>query len=188
MLVHKKVQDDSKANSKAAQGKALKERDPLESTEEEDPEALIEKIDLKEVDRLLYHIMAIENDCAIVPQGSMKLTPKHEVQRNEAFRGLNSQQFLSLDNYSHFRVVQDASKREALEADDAIFNKRFLDEVIDDQPQGCWSVQKDGSGQVAVIRNNLWRGFTAYHRANSQEFGYVYVGDGLKTVDFQFML
>jgi len=51
----------------------------LESTDEEDPESLIEKIDLKEIDRVLYHVFAVENDCAIVPQGGMKLTYSHEV-------------------------------------------------------------------------------------------------------------
>jgi hypothetical protein len=31
----------------------------LESTDEEDPESLVEKIDLKEIDRVLYHVLAI---------------------------------------------------------------------------------------------------------------------------------
>ena len=63
----------------------MAERDPLASTEEEDPEASIVRIDLKEVDRLHYHVRAIENDCHIIPQGAMKLTALHEVHRNEAF-------------------------------------------------------------------------------------------------------
>ena len=45
----------------------MAERDPLASTEEEDPEATVIRIDLKEVDRLHYHIRAIENDCHIIP-------------------------------------------------------------------------------------------------------------------------
>jgi len=63
----------------------MAERDPLASTEEEDLNAKIIPINCKEIDRLHYHICAIENDCHIVPQGSMKLTPAHEVARNEAF-------------------------------------------------------------------------------------------------------
>ena len=35
----------------------------------------------------------------------MKLTPSHEVQRNEAFKGLPIEAVSSLDSYSHFRVV-----------------------------------------------------------------------------------
>jgi radial spoke head protein 9 len=112
----------------------------LSSTEEIDPESLIVRINLKEIDRLHYHVRAIENDCHIIPQGSMKLTLAHEVQRNEAFRGLPPSECFNLTYYSHFRNVQDQAKKENLEADDAIFQRDFLDEVISDQPTGCWAL------------------------------------------------
>jgi len=70
--------------------------------------------------------------------------------------------------------------------DDAIFQPNFLDEVADDMPQGCWSIQKDSTGQVAVIRNNVWAGFTAYYKVSSNDFGGIYVGDGLKNLDLPF--
>lgn len=66
----------------------VKERDPLEDTEEEDPEKDFVARNLTEVDRLYYTVLAIENDCHIVPHGSFRLTEKHEVARNVAFRGL----------------------------------------------------------------------------------------------------
>jgi radial spoke head protein 9 len=116
------------------------ERDPLESTEEEDPENLIVKINLKEIDRLHYHVRAIETECHIVPQGSMKLNHKHEVQRNEGFHGLCNEECFSLKCYSHFRNVQNATKKAELEADDAIFNRAFLDDVEGDLPKGCWTL------------------------------------------------
>lgn len=40
-----------------------------------------------ELDRLVYVVYAIENDCAIAPVGAYKMTPTHQVRRNEAFRG-----------------------------------------------------------------------------------------------------
>lgn len=126
-------------------GKAVEEapkkiQGELSSTEEVDPESLIVRINLKEIDRLLYHVRAIENDCHIIPQGSVKLTPKHEVQRNEAFRGLPASECFQLNNYSHFRNVQDTVKKENLELDDAIFQRDFLDEVVNDKPLGCWAL------------------------------------------------
>lgn len=69
--------------------KQEKERDPLEDTEEEDPNKDFVARNLIEVDRLYYTVLAIENDCSIVPHGSFRLTEKHEVARNVAFRGLN---------------------------------------------------------------------------------------------------
>ena len=118
----------------------------------------------------------------------MKLTPEHEVHRNEAFLGLPSEECFKLESYSHFRNVQEASKKEALEADDAIFQRNFLEDVIHDQPLGCWTLQKDDSGSIAVIRNNVWQGFTAYHKAGTQDHGCCYVGNGLKSEEFCFMI
>ena len=64
----------------------------------------------------------------------------------------------------------------------------FLDDVDDDRPNGCWSLQKDSTGEVAIIRNYAWAGFTAYHRANSTEHGCFYYGEGLKNNDLTFQL
>ncbi len=65
-----------------------KEKDPLASTEEEDPNAGFVPRNFTELDRLQYSVYAIENDCHIVPKGALKLTEHHEVRRNNAFRGL----------------------------------------------------------------------------------------------------
>lgn len=70
----------------------------------------------------------------------MKLTPAHEVARNEAFQGLNVEECFNIAFYSHFRHVQDPAKRDGLEADDAIFLRNFLDDVVHDQPKGCWTI------------------------------------------------
>ena len=70
----------------------------------------------------------------------MKLNHKHEVQRNEAFLGLPKNECFDLKCYSHFRNVQDEKKRANLEADDAIFNRAFLDDVEGDLPHGCWTL------------------------------------------------
>ena len=89
-LVHKEVPKKvlTEEEKAAIEAKKTQEPDPLESTEEEDPEANIVRLDLTEINRLHYHVLAIENDCHIVPHGAMKLTTKHEVERNQAFLGL----------------------------------------------------------------------------------------------------
>lgn len=87
------------------------------------------KINLKEIDRLLYTVLAIENDCHILPQGAMRLTESHEVSRNAAFKGLNEKEFCNLKCYSHFRNVQSKVKAQALLQDDAVFQRNFLDDL-----------------------------------------------------------
>lgn len=111
--IHKVVEnpEEQEALRQKREEKANREKDPLESTSEEDPESLIVKINLKEIDRLHYHVRAIENDCHIVPKGSMKLNHKHEVQRNEAYLGLSAEENFNITSYSHFRNVQNEEKR-----------------------------------------------------------------------------
>ena len=105
MFVHKSVEVpiDPELEAKKAAEKKAREEDELASTVEEEEE--IVKINLKEIDRLAYHVLAIENDCHIIPQGSFKLTPNHEVARNEAFNGLPPNEAFDLKCYSHFRNV-----------------------------------------------------------------------------------
>ena len=124
-LIHKKVEAEVSAETQADEGnavkKVVKEVDPLASSEEEDPNALIVPVDLKEIDRVNYIVRAIENDCHVIPAGSFKLTTAHELLRNEAFRGLSMSDAMELSNYSPFRNVQTKDKKEGLEKDDAIF-------------------------------------------------------------------
>ena len=186
LIAVEKSNEEVEAEKQAREAK-LAEKTSLDSTEEEDPEALIVRVNLKEIDRLHYHVRAIENDCHIIPKGSMKLTVKHEVQRNEAFTGLDATECFTLSSYSQFRNVQDVVKKQALEADDAIFKRDFLDEVVV-KPKMVWSVQRDDTGKMAVIRNNMWKGYTAFHKVNTNEHGSVYVGDGLKNENFCFLV
>lgn len=89
---------------------APKERDPLASTEEEDPNAGFVPRNFTELDRLQYTVYAIENDCHIVPKGAMKLTEHHEVRRNNAFRGLSSEEAFSINSYFNFRNIRNPLK------------------------------------------------------------------------------
>jgi len=66
--------------------------------------------------------------------------------------------------------------------------KSFLDDIVIDKPEGQWSVQKDQSGRVAILRNLLWPGFFAYHKAGTKQFGSIYIGEGLKNAELPFML
>jgi radial spoke head protein 9 len=83
-----------------------KEVDPLASSEEEDPAALIVPRNFLEIDRLHYFVRSVETDCHLVPQGSYKLTTTHEVHRNESFTGLKPLEAFNIQFYSHFRNCQ----------------------------------------------------------------------------------
>ena len=63
-----------------------------------------------------------------------------------------------------------------------------MDGLEADTPIGGWSMQLDSSKTVNVIRSLLWPGYYAYHVLGTNEFGGVYIGDGVKNKDLPFML
>lgn len=79
-------------------------------------------------------------------------------------------------------------KKDSLEADDAIFQRDFLDGVSEDLPKGCWSLQKGDNGILAYIRNNVWKGYTAYAAVGQKHHGGIYVGDGIKNQNACFIM
>jgi len=169
--------------------KTEKEKDPLASTEEEDPMANFVPRNLTELDRLQFVVYAIENECHIVPKGSFRLTDQHEVRRNNAFRGLSIDQACQLENYSHFRAVQDHVKQANLEKDECVFSPDFLDEAADCHTKGSISAVRASTKQnVAMMRNHQWPGYTTYHVAGTSQHGAFYFGEGLKNLDLAFQL
>lgn len=157
-------------------------------TESEDDEVKVPPKNLTELDRLAFVVKAIENDCQVVPVGSIKLTPLHEVRKNEAFKGLCCKTAFSEESYLHFRAAQTKEKKDLNQKDDAIFRSDFLESIADDDIQGSWSVQPDTTKSQVIIKSLLWPGYLAYHKLKSKIFGGVYIGDGTKNVDLPFML
>ncbi len=64
----------------------------------------------------------------------------------------------------------------------------FLDPISQDSIIGSWSIQTDESKTQITIRSLLWAGYVGYHRTNSNIFGGVYFGDGIKNIDLPFII
>lgn len=141
-----------------------------------------------ELDRLAFVINEIEKQCHLVPEGSVKLTPLHEIRRNEAFAGLNKEDATSLAKYLHFRKVEFKDKVDQMDRDDSVFRHDFLDVIENDSIKGSWTLHLDTSESVANIRNLLWPGFYAFHKIGTTQYGSMYFGDGRKNNDLPFML
>jgi radial spoke head protein 9 len=163
------------------------EKNELDSSSEDEQQKEPPK-NMTELDRLSFVVKAIENDCQIVPLGSIKLTPLHEVRKNEAFKGLCQETAFSEESYLHFRSAQTKDKKELNQKDDAIFRPDFLESIAEDDIKGSWSVQPDTTKSQVIIKSLLWPGYYSYHKLRSKIFGGVYIGDGIKNVDLPFML
>ena len=90
-----------------------------------DPSTLelqVGKKGITELDRLAYLVYVVERECQTVPIGALKMTPIHEVHRNEGFKGLRGPKAFALESYVHFRQVLSREKRDLIDRDDGIFN------------------------------------------------------------------
>ena len=141
-----------------------------------------------ELDRLAYVIRAIEIECAVVPVGGLRLNPRHHMEYNHMFTGLDLGQALSINNWMHFRQLLDKNKKQKMERAEAIFDKDLLEGINDDLPKNCWTIQPDLSMQMVTVRSLKWHGFIAFHRVKTTEFGYGYFGDGVKNVELSLLI
>jgi hypothetical protein len=58
-----------------------------------------------ELERLALVVSQIHNQCTVVPVGSYKKNPLHEVNLNEAFQGVMMEKICDLNSYMHLRPV-----------------------------------------------------------------------------------
>ena len=74
------------------------------------------------------------------------------------------------------------------ESDKALEREDFLDSLADDNVKSSWSLQTDESKTEVTIRSLLWPGYVAFHRTNSNIFGGVYMGSGIRSQDLPFIV
>ena len=122
-----------------------------------------------------------------MPKGAVKKTPLKEIRRNEAFRGLRADCAFELSSYSHYRVPVHKEKVDLNNRNDSIYNNDFLDCITQDLPCNAWSLVRDTSGCVSILRNKMWPGFAFYHKVNTNIYGNFYCGSGVKSIDLPFM-
>lgn len=146
-------QEVNNANNENAENinnneEVIKEDDNLEDTKEEIVVPEDPKKDFTELIKLSFLIKNIEQDTNVIPEGSFKLIPIHELRRNESFKGLKQEDLLKLEKYQHFRKVKDIKIKEILDTDEAIFRSDILEPISDDVVAGSWSIQLDSTKTI----------------------------------------
>ena len=139
------------------------------------------KKNMTETDRLSFVVRAIDR------VGGFKMMPINELRRNDLFEGLNSEDLNKKEKYVHFRPVENQEKKDKIAMGKAVLDFEFLDSIADDPIKDSWSIHVDSTKTTSSIRSVVWPGYFAYCKANSDQFGGVYIGYGIKNVDIPFM-
>ena len=145
------------------------------------------KKNMTETDRLSYVVRAIDRDTSVAPVGGFKMMPINELRRNDLFEGLNSEELDKKEKYVHFRPVENQEKKDKIDMGKAVLDFEFLDSIVDDPIKDSWSIHVDSTRTISSLRSLVWPGYFAYCKANSNEFGGVYFGYGIKNIDIPFM-
>jgi radial spoke head protein 9 len=143
-----------------------------------------------ELDRLAYVVGELASNFA-APKGSHKVVPGPnggKLERNEGFAGLSPEDANTLSNWLFTRSPRDPEVKGLYEREEALFKEECLDNVSKDYPKMAWNIQKDATGTVATLKSQLWPGLYCYHRCNTQIFGLMYIGDGIKNINLPFMV
>jgi radial spoke head protein 9 len=149
-------------------------------------------LQLKEEDRLAAVVAQIDHEVALVPRGSLVLSPRGSVRPNRHFDGHSLSEALKLSSYVHARPMSKgrivSPPTDALTDWDCSVD--FMDGVQDDLPPGCWCVQHEraGAGGVVTLKSLLWPGYVCYQLPDTRQHGAIYIGTGLKNIDLAFML
>ena len=147
----------------------------------------LKKKNMTETDRLSFVVRTIDHDTSVVPVGGFKMLPINELRRNDLFEGLSSDDLDKKEKYVHLRPVENQEKKDKIAMGKAVFDFDFLDSIADDPIKQSWSIHVDSTKTVSTLRNLVWPGYFAYHKSNTDEFGGVYIGYGIKNIDIPFM-
>ena len=147
----------------------------------------LKKKNMTETDRLSFVVRTIDHDTSVAPVGAYKMLPINEMRRNDLFEGISSEDLDKKEKYVHFRPVENNEKKDKIAMGKAVFDFDFLDSIADDSIKDSWSLHLDSTRTTCTLRNLIWPGYFAYHKANTDEYGGVYIGYGIKNNDIPFM-
>jgi len=143
---------------------------------------------LTELDRLVWTINKMNEECQIVPQNAICLTSQKIMEKNLYFKGLSIHQATKLSSYLHFRNPKDPYAISNFRKIGASNNSDFLDPIINDLPHGCWILKSYKTGLLIKMRNLLWPGFEFFYEAGSTNYQQGYFGYGIRRNDLVFLL
>lgn len=144
---------------------------------------------IKEEDRLSCIVAMITMETAIIPRGCLYKRVDRSVIYNPAFHGLTKIEANDITNFQLFRIPQNDYNTNLLKRGNYNYPIDFFD-IIDSCELGkkCYSKTIDDYHKIVFIRSLLWLGMVFYHKLETQQQGFLYIGDGKKNFDLLFML
>lgn len=144
-----------------------------------------QKLSLREIHRVAYLVQTITAEAMLVPKDSFTLNYADKLAPVGGFM-CPWKELGEVRNYARFvrPSEEDVLRFVALSAKGQKVS--YLHDAVGCENQ--FSVAKDAMGLNFWVKSMVWPGFVNYFRANSDTFGHVYFGHGLKNRDLHFTL
>eukprot|EP00035_Acanthoeca_spectabilis_P021108 m.436369 g.436369 ORF g.436369 m.436369 type:complete len:292 (-) comp17966_c0_seq1:129-1004(-) len=157
----------------------------MRQIEEQDGGGTIITTTIKEEQRLAAVVSNIDNECSVVPYGAYNKFPDGNIRPVATFGGLSFEDAGKLTSYKHFR----APTKSIPPLERAKLNKAldFWDPLVDDVPQGTWTLTNEAAAKSVLLKNWLWPGYVFFHAPETSLYASVYNGTGLRNSDIVFM-
>ena len=160
------VTEPAPKNETAAEEAAPAEEGGEAPAEDEEKEEETVSFEYTELQRLQTMIELIKKETGIAPKAAYITTGDNDIILNKAFSGLEYPE--KLDSF----VLTDAGAK---------------GKTLSDDLPGSWSLHFDSFSETAIVRSLLWPGHAFYYSGETNSWGSLYFGAGMKNTEFIFM-
>lgn len=143
---------------------------------------------LKEEDRLASLISIINHEAIIIPRGAHFQRPDGVTVENLSFEGLSVLEAREIFSFLHDRDPIQKLNTNLLIRDDYNYAMDFLDPLDIDKPEGSWIIQISAGESIVLLKSLYWPGLIFYHFIKTPRYGFLYIGNGKRSIDIPFML
>lgn len=137
------------------------------------------------------HFVAVHNgSCLVVPRGAFVLKPGNVIAKNRTFAGLDTNSAQKLSSFVHVssKPRDNISDNAATYGPNFNATTDFFVPLVEDRPEGVWSLQYDATVGAVSLENLLFEGSLFFHKVGTTEYGQVYFGTGERNLDLCFVL
>ncbi|XP_067136571.1 radial spoke head protein 9 homolog [Centruroides vittatus] len=139
------------------------------------------KNSMYEEERIAKVVAMMEDEVSIAPIGAYIQTVDGTVKPNPSFSGLSKHMAIRASSYVHLRKPATSWTGRLWK------NLEFLQPITEDIIPDQWMVRLTPNHSSIMIMNYLWPGMVFYHKIQTKSFSQLYIGDGRRNNDLQFM-
>lgn len=143
---------------------------------------------MPETCRVAHFVTAHDQACLLVPRGAY-LLKGDDCAANRTFSGLDVDAAQQMHSYLRLHAPANWERNKAIYGPTFHTTTDFLTPIVEDRPEGMWSLKYDSSMGAVTVENLFFEGSLFWLKCNGgNQWGQVYIGTGERNLDLCFVL